>query len=399
MTGARRFNLVENGEPTEVALNIEVGTALQATGFVDARPVPGTHYWSLRPLSKVGVVAIDETAIYVAPKIPIARVVFLLEYATAGVQWRDEAVAVEHADDLLRAVVESFERLTSRALQQGLIQGYRTVDEALPVVRGRIREADQLHRRYGLPLPVEVRYDDFTVDTAENRLLRAAVIPARRLPGLDRTLRHRLQRLNLQLADVTPITDRRALESWIPTRLNVRYHHALRLAEVIINGSSFESRGDGLTVTGFVIDMAKVFEDFVCTALGRQLRSTGGRTRTQDPWFLDRDGEVRIKPDLVWYSDDVAPAAVIDAKYKAEKPAGFPDADLYQLLAYCTALRLPLGHLIYAKGNEAAHSYRVAGADVTLRAHTLDLSQEPSALMIEVDRVADHIAKSAKESV
>jgi 5-methylcytosine-specific restriction enzyme subunit McrC len=40
-------------------------------------------------------------------------------------------------------------------------------------------------------------------------------------------------------------------------------------------------------------------------------------------------------------------------KYKAEKPGGFPDADLYQLLAYCTTLRLPVGHLVYAEGNEA----------------------------------------------
>ena len=31
---------------------------------------------------------------------------------------------------------------------------------------------------------------------------------------------------------------------------------------------------------------------------------------------------------------------MIDAKYKAEKPAGYPNADLYQLLAYCTVLGL-----------------------------------------------------------
>ena len=46
-----------------------------------------------------------------------------------------------------------------------------------------------------------------------------------------------------------------------------------------------------------------------------------------------------------------AAAAVIDANYKAEKPAGDPNADLYQLLAYCTVLGLPVGHLVYARGN------------------------------------------------
>jgi len=47
---------------------------------------------------------------------------------------------------------------------------------------------------------------------------------------------------------------------------------------------------------------------------------------------------------------------VIDAEDKAEKPGGFPDAGLHQMLAHCTALRLPLGHLGYAKGNEAGRS-------------------------------------------
>jgi 5-methylcytosine-specific restriction enzyme subunit McrC len=33
-----------------------------------------------------------------------------------------------------------------------------------------------------------------------------------------------------------------------------------------------------------------------------------------------------MRPDLVWYADGVRPAAVIDAKYKAERPEGFPHA-------------------------------------------------------------------------
>ena len=39
-----------------------------------------------------------------------------------------------------------------------------------------------------------------------------------------------------------------------------------------------------------------------------------------------------LRPDIVWKVRGSA-VAVIDAKYKAEKPAGYPNADLYQLLA------------------------------------------------------------------
>ncbi len=87
------------------------------------------------------------------------------------------------------------------------------------------------------------------------------------------------------------------------------------------------------------------------------------------------------------------PTCVVDAKYKAEKPGGFPHADLYQLLAYCTALRLPVGHLVYAKGNEQGRTHDVAGTHVTIRAHTLDLAAPPSDLLAEVDSLATRIAE------
>ena len=70
-------------------------------------------------------------------------------------------------------------------------------------------------------------------------------------------------------------------------------------------------------------------------------------------------------------------AAVVDAKYKAEKPSGFPQADLYQLLAYCTVLGLHVGHLVYARGNEDPRVHSVVGADVSIHCHTLDLAQSP----------------------
>jgi 5-methylcytosine-specific restriction enzyme subunit McrC len=347
--------------------------------------------WSLRPLSKVGAVAVDDVEIHVQPKIAIDRLIHLLEYGTGGVRWRSETVEAEHADDLLLAIVEVYERITRRALQRGLLQGYRVVEEPLPLVRGRIREADQLRIRFALPVPVEVSYDDFTVDTAENRWLRAAGRRCLRLSGLPRALRHRLVQLDLSLADVALVPPA-ALDRWQPNRLNARLHDALKLAEVIVRSSSFEARGDGLAVNGFVIDMARVFEDFVCSALAAGLRAHEGRTATQDPWFLDHDRAIRMRPDLVWYSSNDVPLAVIDAKYKAEKPEGFPDADLYQMLAYCTALGLPRGRLIYAKGNAEPARHLVRHSGIEINCTALDLSAPPTALLAQVDRVADEIA-------
>ena len=89
-------------------------------------------------------------------------------------------------------------------------------------------------------------------------------------------------------------------------------------------------------------------------------------------------------------------AAVIDAKYKSERPDGFPNADLYQMLAYCTVLGLGEGHLIYAKGNEPTSLHTVQRAGVTIRCHALDLGLEPTALLEQVDDLAAAVTTTAK---
>lgn len=57
-------------------------------------------------------------------------------------------------------------------MAQGLLQGYRVTEESSTVLRGRLREADQMRRRFGLAIPMEVRFDDYSADIAENQLLR-----------------------------------------------------------------------------------------------------------------------------------------------------------------------------------------------------------------------------------
>jgi 5-methylcytosine-specific restriction enzyme subunit McrC len=137
--------------------------------------------------------------------------------------------------------------------------------------------------------------------------------------------------------------------------------------------------------------MARVYEDFLTAALTTSFRSHGGWTRPQDRHHLDTAGAIAMRPDLVWYLDG-QPAAVIDAKYKAEKPAGFPDADLYQMLAYSTALQLADGHLVYAKGNAEEVTHTIRHADISIHAHTLDLGLPPADLLTQVDALARRIA-------
>jgi 5-methylcytosine-specific restriction enzyme subunit McrC len=159
-----------------------------------------------------------------------------------------------------------------------------------------------------------------------------------------------------------------------------------------LRATSIEHESGSVAVNGFLLDMPRLFEDFVTVALRAALvPAYGGRVDDQDQNHFDEAGQVRLRPDLVWKIRGSA-VAVIDAKYKAEKPAGYPNADLYQLLAYCTILGLRSGHLVYAKGNEKPTRHIVRRSGIEIFSHAVDLDQPPDGLLAGMGDLAERIA-------
>lgn len=392
----RHLELIE-GAPAvpRPDLTVAEAEALQAAELAVVTRVPGNLAWQVAAGTKVGVARIDDLQVTVRPKVPIERLIFLMGYAQQPRFWRDQSVLLDVEADLADALAHAFTRYARKGLDQGLLQGYRHIDDSLPVLRGRLRVADQISHRFGVGLPLEVSYDEFTTDIAENQLLLAATERLLRMPGVGPDMRPGLQRIRLKLAAVSPLPRGMKPPTWIPSRLNARYQPALALADLILAGDSFEQRLGQTTMSGFVLDMWKIYEDFVCVALREALRTYGGESHLQYRTHLDEAHRVALRPDFVWARRGV-PAIVADAKYKSEKYDGFPNADVYQLLAYCTRLGLRDGHLIYAKGNEVAAAHDIEGADVRVHCHALELDQPPGVLLNQVEGLVQKIRRCAE---
>ncbi|MFG2407767.1 McrC family protein [Streptomyces brevispora] len=398
--------LHEYGPVVSVPLCAEAGLALAGSGILQsATPDPRREgHWMLRAGSRVGAVRTPGgPVVRIMPKTPVSRLFFLLGFSLDPARaWRDSregSVDTGAYDDVVPALAHAVERQIDAALRRGVLQGYREVEESALVVRGRLREAEQIRRHFGRTPPVEVAYDAYTGDTAENRILRAAAERLLRLPGVPGPVRRRLAHQRVRLADARSLIRGQQLPRWQPSRLNSRYQPALRLAEAVLRDTSPEHRPAGdepLSMHGFLLDMNKLFEDFVTVALREAFREHGLTAYLQDSHHLDAAGRVRIRPDLVVRTGDGrTPLAVFDAKYKVEKSDGLHNADLYQALAYATVLGLREAHLVYAAGRrpERFHEVRgtVAGRDgrgVRLYQHTLDLSQEPDQILSSLRNIA-----------
>ncbi|MFI1531129.1 McrC family protein [Streptomyces griseus] len=398
--------LHEYGPAVSTAMSVEAGLALAGSGILQsAAPAPGKEgHWVLRAGSRVGAVRLPGgQVVRIMPKTPVRRLFFLLGFSLDPARaWRDSREGTidtgEH-DDIVPALAHAVERQIDAALRRGVLQGYREVEESALVVRGRLREAEQIRRHFGRTPPVEIAYDAYTGDTAENRILRAAAERLLRLPGVPGPVRRRLAHQRGRLADARSLIREQELPRWQPSRLNSRYQPALRLAEAVLRGTSPEHRPAGdepLSVDGFLLDMNKLFEDFVTVALREAFREHRLTAYLQDSHHLDTAGLVRIRPDLVVRTGDGrTPLAVIDAKYKVEKADGLHNADLYQALAYATVLGLNKAHLVYAAGRQSERFHKVRGSaagrdgrEVRLYQHTLDLSGEPGQILSTLRDIA-----------
>jgi len=371
-------HLTEGRVLERVELSVPEAEALNASELVTAQPADGA--WLVTAAHAVGAVRVDELVVRVQPKIGAVQALRLLARAHGVKNLRlDDAPLDLGIDPDLHAVLALlFAEEAKGALATGPLRGYRTEDQSLPVLRGRLRLRDQELRRFGMLVPLEVTFDEWTTDTDDNRRIRAAVQRLLGLPGLPDVLRARLVHVDRLLADVWLAPPGSPIPIWQPTRLNAPLHQLLRLADLVLAGQTFEHRAGEVQAHGFVLKMEKLFEDLVTRLL--QELDDDVRLLPQATFKLDVKKRLTIQPDLVFFTGKRA-VAVADTKYKLlNEKKRLRNEDAYQLLAYCTRLQLDTGHLIYAVGiddEDAAvppvHTFE--SSPITLRVHRIDLKR------------------------
>ncbi len=329
----------------------------------------------LTPGAIVGALDTDDFSLSIRPKIGVPQMLSLACYAMRYFRSRErEFFDFEQAASLPDTLALALTAAASRAFARGLLQGYRTEEETLYTVRGRIRFEEQARRRFHFPLPVETRYDEFTEDILANRLVKASANQLRTMRLHSTEVRSRLKQVTALLDNVSSIEFTAANVPEIRfDRLNEHYRDVIGLARLILCHSAFESGRGQVRANGFLIDMNQIFQEFVTVALREKLgvsEKVFGERRINS---LDDGGKVVLRPDLTWWQSEVC-VFVGDAKYKRVIHQQVPNADLYQLLAYITSLNLPGGMLVYAQGEAEVATHRVRYSGKTLEVVALDLS-------------------------
>ena len=387
--------------PFSLAERDALSAALPSVTIEPAKGMEGHYY--LTAGSTVGAMEIGDLSVLIQPKIGIPQLLSLACYAIGAYRQQDDRLFdFGERVTLPDALALALGNAARRAFTRGLLHGYRAREEALQTVRGRIRFADQIRSRYGIAPPIEVRYNEFTDDIPENRLVKAAANKIGRLflrsPHARRGLGWIAGMLdNVSYVEFSP----RSVPPVTMNRLNDHYSDVIALSRLILRHGAFESERGEIRASGFLMDMNIVFQEFVTTALREELKDTTGTLRSdkelsgQRSLFLDEGRGIRLEPDLTLWRGGRC-LFVGDAKYKNLADRSIPNADLYQLLAYATALDLPGGTLIYAQGKAEPRTYAVNYAGKRLSVVALDISRPLGEVLEQVRGIARRLKRSAE---
>lgn len=283
----------------------------------------------VRVVDAIGVIQVGDKVLAVHPKVPGDHVLQLLAEGGALPRMSESPVAVgtgEHLFDLLaRWLVVSSEEV----LRGDLIRDYRTHDETLTYVRGRIDVRRTALRLLGGRPELICEYDDLDVDTPVNRVLLAAIRIVTRSPLAQATTRSRANRLIGHFNGVTE-TKPDDLSAQVEPR-TWYYRQALSLAKLILRGSAVDLAAGDTPASAFLLRTPEHVEAGVRSLLSSRLSPDHSVTKKGLALPPTRK---TLNPDLVFDGGN----CVGDVKYQLQG-GDWDTAHLYQAVTFATGFR------------------------------------------------------------
>ena len=340
--------------------------------------------------------------------IRVRNVFHMLAYAFSALTEQGyRAVATEDFDNAAELCAAILERGVSLQLKRGLGQEYVNRTEARSSLRGTIKVTESVKSQAIWRRQLVCSYDEFSVDTTMNRVIKATVALLVR-SDISRARKKSLKKLMVYFANVREIDLHRVDWNMRYDRNNRTYRMLMAVCWLVVKGL-LQTQSDGATRMMDFFDeqrMSRLYEKFILEYYRREhprLRASASFVE----WALDdgvSDGLPAMRTDITLSAR--GRVLIIDAKYYAATMQSNFDkrtvhsGNLYQIFAYVKNKQAALervgervevsGMLLYAATDEEVQpdvTYRMSGNQIGVR--TLDLDRPFEDIRAQLDGIAD----------
>ena len=331
-----------------------------------------------------------------AASIPIRNIYFLLCYAWDALPESGlvdiEATEEDKPIDLLARVLING---TQHILRRGLEQGYENRQEPLSTIRGRVKVAASARRLLLQQGKALCEYDNLSVSTVPNQIIKASLRLISGSRELDKTLRHSAGLLVEQLREVGDINVSRQAFRKVQLHGNSRfYRFLLHVCNLLMEQTLMHEETGSYRFRDFVRDdraMATLFEKFLFNFYKKE--QTEYRVKKEYIYWQAEsydDPELHFLP--IMKTDISLRSAhrtiIIDAKYYSQTlqsqygSTSIHSGNLYQIFSYLKNLdsrggndSIAEGILLYPVVNDAvSKTYKIQNHLISIE--TIDLRED-----------------------
>ena len=338
-------------------------------------------------------------------QIPIRNLYYLLCYAWDQLEQGRVVNVTRHSTselvDLFALILTDGVRHLSR---RGIERGYEVHRDELSSLRGRIDVFGSIRRNLTLRGRAICEFDELTVNTLNNQILKGTLRQLFTAPNLDPVLKKEVLNCHRGLTGVANVSITGSMFNRIQLHSNTSfYRFLLNVCELVCSSSFVDSANGSIKFRDFVRDeraMARLFERFLFNFIRKEI-----------------DGATVKRDRIIWQAESLSDPAlfllpmmntdisvqrrgrrlIIDAKYyvnpfnsrwESEK---LHSSNLYQLMSYLANASFAgdeklSGMLIYPKTDrEIREKYVIQGHPVYIG--TLNLDQDWQAIHRELQEL------------
>jgi 5-methylcytosine-specific restriction enzyme subunit McrC len=266
-------------------------------------------------------------------------------------------------------------KLTERA-EAGLHRSYRERTDSGPFLQGRLDLSTHLREPQCRKDQLHCRYEEFTIDVLCNQVPRAAAERVLASPLLSDGVRAALRRALIPFREVGLVA---LSPNWFleasADRLTEAYHPLFDVCRLLLEGLEPGKQSGPIPGPAFLLDMDRVFERYVTAGvMGAFIANNSYTVSVQASHLVNRPASgqpnIHVRPDVTIEIDGQT-RTVIDAKWKRHAGCPIMTEDVYQVLAYATALGARHAVLVYPGRRSQIWQYPLANSPLRLAIHRL----------------------------
>jgi len=238
-------------------------------------------------------------------------------------------------------------------VKHGIKSAYIGREDNLSFYKGKLVVNEHIKQNAAHRERFYVHYDEYLVDRAENRLVKATLLKLQSITSSAENQKE-IRQLLTAFEMVRPsINHQKNFSRVVINRSTKEYEMLMRWSRVFLLNKSFTTFSGGTNARALLFPMEKVFESYVAKQLKKTLADLDWEISSQDKgyYLFDSPRQFALRPDIVITREDGL-KIMLDTKWKrlVDKPRinyGISQADMYQMYAYAKKYRTSEIWLLY----------------------------------------------------